>query len=183
MLRHGPCGRGGGQAYGLGVVRAKSLQSCGTLCNPMDVARQVALSLGFSTQEYWSGLPCPPPGDLPYPGISRLLHWQVGSLLLVPLGNPLRGWSRGGMLSGSDCSVIRCPSWVGECPCSGKLDSSTQVEFLFHSHRTWIRPLITAHVPATNNICLSRGLLVFCALFSTVVHLAPSTGAQQTFWE
>ena len=33
------------------------------------VARQAPLSMGFSRQEYWSGLPCPPPGDLPYPGI------------------------------------------------------------------------------------------------------------------
>ena len=32
------------------------------------VARQVPLSMGFSRQEYWSGLPCPPPGDLPDPG-------------------------------------------------------------------------------------------------------------------
>ena len=38
--------------------------------------------------KYWSGLPCPPPGDLPHPGdwitVSSLLHWQVSSL-------PLRG--------------------------------------------------------------------------------------------
>ena len=33
------------------------------------VACQAPLSLGFSRQEYWSGLPCPPPGDLPEPGI------------------------------------------------------------------------------------------------------------------
>ena len=33
------------------------------------VARQAPLSMGFSRQEYWSGLPCPPPGDLPNPGI------------------------------------------------------------------------------------------------------------------
>ena len=33
------------------------------------VALQAPLSLGFSRQEYWSGLPCPPPGDLPDPGI------------------------------------------------------------------------------------------------------------------
>ena len=32
------------------------------------VARQAPLSLGFFRQEYWSGLPCPPPGDLPKPG-------------------------------------------------------------------------------------------------------------------
>ena len=33
------------------------------------VAHQGLLSMGFSRQEYWSGLPCPPPGDLPHPGI------------------------------------------------------------------------------------------------------------------
>ena len=33
------------------------------------VAHQAALSIGFSRQEYWSGLPCTPPGDLPDPGI------------------------------------------------------------------------------------------------------------------
>ena len=39
------------------------------------VARQDPLSMGFSKQEYWSGLPCPPLGDLPNPGIEpRFLH-------------------------------------------------------------------------------------------------------------
>ena len=33
------------------------------------IARQAPLSVGFSRQEYWSGLPCPSPGDLPDPGI------------------------------------------------------------------------------------------------------------------
>ena len=33
------------------------------------IARQAPLSMGFSRQEFWSGLPCPPPGDLPSPGI------------------------------------------------------------------------------------------------------------------
>ena len=36
---------------------------------PWTVARQAPLSLGCSRQEYWSGLPYPPPGDLPDPGI------------------------------------------------------------------------------------------------------------------
>ena len=38
------------------------------LCDPKTVARQAPLSMGFSRQEYWSALPCPPPGDLPDPG-------------------------------------------------------------------------------------------------------------------
>ena len=50
------------------------------------VARQVPLSLGFSKQEYWSGVPFRPPGDLPNPGIEPtslcLLHWQADSLPL-----------------------------------------------------------------------------------------------------
>ena len=49
--------------------------------------------MGFSRQEYWSGLPCLPPGDLPHPGIEPLsvtsnLHWQASSLLLAPPGKP-----------------------------------------------------------------------------------------------
>ena len=43
-------------------------QSCPTLATPWTVARQAPLSMGFSRQEYWSGLPFPSPGDLPGPG-------------------------------------------------------------------------------------------------------------------
>ena len=57
------------------------------------IVRQAPLSMGFSRQEYWSGLPCPPPGDLPNPGIESLslslLHWQAGSLPLAPPGKPV----------------------------------------------------------------------------------------------
>ena len=43
-------------------------QLCPTLCDPLTAPRQAPLSMGFSRQEYWSGLPCPPPGNLPKPG-------------------------------------------------------------------------------------------------------------------
>ena len=36
---------------------------------PWTIAHQAPLSMRFPRQEYWSGLPCPPPGDLPDPGI------------------------------------------------------------------------------------------------------------------
>ena len=53
------------------------------------VARQNLLSMGFSRQEYWSGLPCSPPGDLPTQGSNLrllcLLHWEGGSLPLLLL--------------------------------------------------------------------------------------------------
>ena len=40
---------------------------------PLTVAHQAPLSMGFPRQEYWSGLPFPPPGDLPDPGIGPTL--------------------------------------------------------------------------------------------------------------
>ena len=48
---------------------AKSLQSYLTLCDPLTVAHQAPLSMGFFRQECWSGLSCPPLGDLPNPRI------------------------------------------------------------------------------------------------------------------
>ena len=44
-------------------------KSCETFTIPWTVTRQAPLSTGFSRQEYWSGLPFPPPGDLPDPGM------------------------------------------------------------------------------------------------------------------
>ena len=41
----------------------------GSFATPRTVALQVPLSMGFPRQEYWSGLPCPLPGDLPDPQI------------------------------------------------------------------------------------------------------------------
>ena len=46
-------------------MSAKSLQSCLLFVTPWTVARQAPLSMGFSRQEHWSGLPCRPPWDLP----------------------------------------------------------------------------------------------------------------------
>ena len=43
-------------------------KSCPTLTTPQTVARQASVSMGFSRQEYWSGLTFPSPGDLPNPG-------------------------------------------------------------------------------------------------------------------
>ena len=56
------------------------------------VVHQSPLSMGFSRQEYWSGLPCPPPGALLTQGSNHhllcLLHWQAGSLTLAPPEKP-----------------------------------------------------------------------------------------------
>ena len=56
---------------------------------PWTVACQAPLSMGFSRQEYWNGLPCPLPGYLPNQGIKPgSLALQVDSLPLYHLGNP-----------------------------------------------------------------------------------------------
>ena len=54
------------------------------------VARQAPLSIAFSRHEYWSGLPCPPPGDLPNPGIKpgSACRWIL--YLLSYQGSPVQ---------------------------------------------------------------------------------------------
>ena len=56
-------------------MHAKSLHMCPTICNPMTIACQASLSMGFSRQEYWSGLSATPSqGDLSDPGIKPASH-------------------------------------------------------------------------------------------------------------
>ena len=57
---------------------------------PWTVAHQVALSMGFPRQEYWSGLPFPSTGDLPDPGIELVLPALAGGLFTAePRGKPI----------------------------------------------------------------------------------------------
>ena len=57
---------------------------------PWTITHQVPLSMGFSQQEYWSRLSCPPPGNIPDPGIKHAsLVFQADSLLLSPRGCPV----------------------------------------------------------------------------------------------
>ena len=69
------------------LVRAHSPAPHSTYPQPKKTVRQAPLSMGFSRQENWSGLPCPPPGDPPIQGLNQhplcLLHWPV------PPGSPV----------------------------------------------------------------------------------------------
>ena len=73
---------------------AKSPHSCLSLYDPMDCSPPGSSVQGILQARYRNGLPLPPPGDLLTQGsnlhLLRLLHWQVGSLLLAPLGKPVR---------------------------------------------------------------------------------------------
>ena len=69
----------------------KSLSHVRLFGTPWTVAYQTPPSMGFSRQEYWSGLPFPSAGDLPDPGIEpQSPALQAGSLLSEPPGKPLK---------------------------------------------------------------------------------------------
>ena len=69
------------------VCMCSVIHPCLMLCNPMDCSQQAPLSMEFSRQEYWSGLSCPPPGDLRNPGIKpRSPTLQRASLPSEPSG-------------------------------------------------------------------------------------------------
>ena len=71
----------------------KSLSHVWLFVTSWTVARQAPRSIGFSRQEYWSGLPFPPPGDLPNPGMEpRSPALQADSLPAEPQGKP---WNTG----------------------------------------------------------------------------------------
>ena len=63
---------------------------CLTLCDPMDCSLSGSCPWGLSRQGYWSGLPCPPPGDLHSPGIEpRSPSLQADSIPSEPPGKPM----------------------------------------------------------------------------------------------
>ena len=71
-------------------VKVLVARSCLTLCDPNDCSPQAPLSIEFSRQEYWSGLPFPSPGDLPNSGIeTKSPALQADSLLSEPPEKPL----------------------------------------------------------------------------------------------
>ena len=77
------------ESYGRGGGDGLVAQSCPTLVTPGTIVCQAPLSMGFSRQEYWSGLPFPSPGDLSNPGIKpRFPTLQAGSLPSEPPGKP-----------------------------------------------------------------------------------------------
>ena len=81
---------------------------------PWTVAHQAPLSMGFSRQEHWSGLPFPSPGDLSDPGIEpEPPAWQAVSLLWVPTGKPKRRWT-----CNSSRSLCPLPLHGGKSPLS-----------------------------------------------------------------
>ena len=81
------------------MVCAKLLQLCMILCDPMTVAHHAPLSMGFSRQEHWSGLPFPSPGDLPDPGIKPMSPALQANSFLTELNPQMQGLELRGELT------------------------------------------------------------------------------------
>ena len=81
------------------------------------VAHQAPLSMEFSRQEYWSGLPCPSPGDLPHPGIEpRSAASQADSYRLSHQGSPLELSPPGDLVTLLGLTDV--PRWLSKGPVS-----------------------------------------------------------------
>ena len=90
-----------------------------------NVAPQAPVSMGSSRQEYWSGLPFPPPGDLPDPGMNPHLHisWSAGGCFTTePLGKPItnvfiekESALYFSVFTGLPCSLSSINAFVAEC--------------------------------------------------------------------
>jgi len=100
------------------LTAAKSLQSCPTLCDPIDGSHQASLSLGFSRQEHWSGLPFPSPV---HESEKCKWHHSVMSDSSRPHGlqptRLLRPWDFPGKSTGVGCHCLhQAILWHAGCP-------------------------------------------------------------------
>ena len=115
------------------------------------VACQAPLSIGFSRQEYWSGVPCTPLEDPPDPRIKTkpvflcLLHWQMGSLPLAPSGKPKTWYTK--ICNANNNELFTC-------------QSSFQYIFTIFSHDTALYVQITEG--KTKIVCSLLTLCLCC---------------------
>ena len=116
----------------VGLVKMKSLSCVRLFVRPWTVAYQTPPSMGFSSQDYWSGLSFPSPKGLPDPGIESAL--QTNSL---PLSNQRwrRQWHRTPVLlpgkSHGWRSLVGCSPW-------GRKESDTTEQLHFHFSLSYI---------------------------------------------
>ena len=112
-----------------------------SLVTPQTVAHQGPLSVGFPRQEYWSGLPFPPPGDLPNPGVEpKSPASQADSLPLSHQESPdvfyyrveqLLGFPGG--TSGEEPACLCRRYEMGSIPESGRSSEGGHGDLLQHS--------------------------------------------------
>ena len=119
--------------------------SCTRLsATPWTVAFQAPLHMGFSRQEYWGGLPCPPPGDLPDPGITPA---SPGSpALLDHQGSHQVSNNR------TPCFLTPCTPQHPAAPVVRELFTVPEQKLPFHSCYLWRRPSYKSSLTLTFKI-------------------------------
>ena len=91
-------------------IEVKSLSRVRLFATPWMVTYQAPRSMGFSRQEYWSGLPFPSPGDLPNPGIEpRSPALQTDTLPSEPPGKPILYAAAAAAKSPQSCPTLCDP--------------------------------------------------------------------------
>ena len=123
------------------MAKVKFLSRVRLFATPWTVAYQAPLSMGFSRQQYWSGLPCPSPGDLPDPGIKpRSPALQTDALPSQPPGKSKEKKSRApGIPRRSPIQVLTRPD-PAQLPRSDKIEriqDGVSVEKYFFEPLFW----------------------------------------------
>ena len=96
--------------------KVKSLSRVRLAATPWTAAHQAPLSMGFSRQEYWSGLPFPSPGDHPDPGIEpKSPTLQPDALTSEPPGKPREGSGNPFQYSCMETPMDRGTWWATVC--------------------------------------------------------------------
>ena len=145
---------------------AKSLQSCPTLCDPIDGSHQAPPSLGFSRQEHWSGLPFPSP-------VHKSEKWQWSRSDVSDSSRPhglqptrlLRPWDFSGKSTGLGC----------HCLLRKRLHKDTQNSFSWTSHTKRGTPAMTFDIQIfLMTVCFQMNWKAQVILFfrSSYSHLA-----------
>ena len=131
---------------------------CRWWLHPWTVARQTPLSMEFSRQEYWSGLPFPSPGDLPNPGIQPgSPSLQADSLLYEPLGESVGALGQGlwikvkRVLLKLHCMCVSVRGWESEGLREVYWDGNRWAEshsllFVFKMSVNLLSPMITFRI-------------------------------------
>ena len=99
---------------------------------PWTVAHQTSLSLGFSRQEYWSGLPSPTPGVIPGPGIELASPALTGGLFTI--------W---GIREAWEIVIISLPVFILKVPFLKQVDIREWIR-RFVLHNTWSNRILSA---------------------------------------
>ena len=159
-------------------ARVLSLQSCPIFCDPWTVAHQAPLFVGFFGQEYWSGLPCSPPKDLPPPRDwtqSSCVASIVGTFFTTePPGKPCLSSNicfSAVVVSPSGISDSLWPPWTASCQVScpslslGVCSNSSPSSW-------WCHPTISSSVVPFSS-CLqsspASGSFAMSQLFASVI--------------